>query len=389
MHILLGSSSPVGSGAGINTYVEEVANALIEKGHTISLAAPASTNLQREALKNVNYIETNYDLENLDVAVSLYRYITENNVAGVINNDNALIQSLLPALPCPTVVVTHAETNTIGALAGFHHEWADYTVAISCDMQKYLVSRYGIPVPRCPVIYNGIKAPANFIKPEKSTNRLNVLFAGSYIKRKGADLVVKAIVKHAKRWQNIHLDWFGHVPDAIRRKLSAFPFVTLHGLRPRAELLECLKQADAFLMASRTEGCPMAMLEAMAFGVVPISSDGIGAMRWLVDSGRDGFICPLDDWANQTVNCLEHLRDFPQDLARMSQSVRIRFINNFQIERVADDLIALLNTPTLNRDSIASTVEILRWHRAHEETLLSRLNWRMGRLVSQGMLKLR
>jgi glycosyltransferase involved in cell wall biosynthesis len=51
--------------------------------------------------------------------------------------------------------------------------------------------------------------------------------------------------------------------------------------------------ADLFCLATRGEGCPNVVLEALACGVPVVSTD-VGAVRHLVTDGVNGFLLPLD-----------------------------------------------------------------------------------------------
>ena len=61
-----------------------------------------------------------------------------------------------------------------------------------------------------------------------------------------------------------------------------------------ADLAPCYHALDLYLVPSRDEGGPLAMLEAMASGV-PVVSTEVGMASDLIRSGENGIIAPVDD----------------------------------------------------------------------------------------------
>lgn len=70
-------------------------------------------------------------------------------------------------------------------------------------------------------------------------------------------------------------------------------------LPPTTRLDRYYAAADAFVFPTTYDAFGMVVLEAMASGLAVFSSDRAGAAE-LIDSGRDGFVTPLDEWVEAT-----------------------------------------------------------------------------------------
>jgi glycosyltransferase involved in cell wall biosynthesis len=201
------------------------------------------------------------------------------------------------------------------------------------------------------------------------------------------------VSSNEEKWNGIELHWFGNVPAKIKSRIAGLSHVNCHGRVARDEFLTALRNSDVLLLPSRFEGCPMAMLEAMSFGVVPIASDGSGAMRWLITSGLEGFICHLSNCSHQIMQCLLYLRDNPKVLQDMRQAVRQRYLSAFQMVFTANKILKLLQMPTINRKTRISEFKVLRWHRplrpdGIKAPLIDRFCIRFGIIRTAGVLKL-
>jgi glycosyltransferase involved in cell wall biosynthesis len=341
----------------------------------------------------IHHIASNQDDDQIQLAKHVLQYINDNKIDGVINNDNSLLQSVSPGLSCSFVAVGHLGQSSIATLACHRPEWSDYIVAISNDMQRTFVMKYGVPVVKCPIIHNGIHDPGhNGDFTQKQPGTLRLFFAGGFNKLKGGELLLAAASREPEKWRGIEIDWFGMMPERVINRARHLPHIKFHGRVSREQLLESLRNADVLLFPSRVEGCPMAMLEAMSLGVVPIASDGIGAMRWLITSGQDGYVCHLANWPSQMIECVTFLRDHPDILVEMKKAVRARYVAEYQSSAVASKLLNLINSPTVNRKNPLRKFNILRWHRPFrpdglKAPLLDRFCIRYGFLRTAGTLE--
>ena len=70
--------------------------------------------------------------------------------------------------------------------------------------------------------------------------------------------------------------------------------LVLSGTLPYEQTLEALRQQDVYILPSDFEGTPNALLEAMAYGCVPVVSD-IETLTDIVADGKTGFRCGIGD----------------------------------------------------------------------------------------------
>ena len=94
----------------------------------------------------------------------------------------------------------------------------------------------------------------------------------------------------------------------VRRELERLGIPYRHvSARSRDELARAYHALDVYLVASRQEGGPKAVLEAMAAGV-PLVSTRVGQAQELVEHGIDGWLVDVEDaegLAEWAVPCAE------------------------------------------------------------------------------------
>ncbi len=107
--------------------------------------------------------------------------------------------------------------------------------------------------------------------------------------------VVRALIDQGM--ENVHLIAVGQGPDAATTaqlvdELDLSASVTLTGFRPDAPRL--MAAADVFVLASRWEGLPVAIMEATALGL-PIVATAVGGMAEHFNDGRTALLVPPGD----------------------------------------------------------------------------------------------
>lgn len=102
------------------------------------------------------------------------------------------------------------------------------------------------------------------------------------------------------------------------------------------EVKEALLDHDIFLLLSDFEGLPQSVLEAMAFGCVPIVTDITSGIPELIDDGVHGYVVQDRSW-DALAEKVEYLAANRDMLANLSSAARTRIREGgFTIESVAD-----------------------------------------------------
>ncbi len=101
-----------------------------------------------------------------------------------------------------------------------------------------------------------------------------------------------------------------------------------------------IAQADVFVLPSRSEGLPVAVLEAMAMRRPILTTTAPGARETVVD-GVNGWRVPPGD-PSALADRMRAILDDPTAIPRMGEASRARVLNRFQADRVNRSLIRML-----------------------------------------------
>jgi glycosyltransferase involved in cell wall biosynthesis len=137
-----------------------------------------------------------------------------------------------------------------------------------------------------------------------------------------------------------------------RRAGSPAPRVVLAGERP--DVLELLPAFDVFLLPSRYEGLPTAVVEAMACGV-PVVATAVNAVSDVVVPGETGLLVPPAR-PDLMADAVRYLLDQPKAAARMAATARARLGHRFDVEALRCALTAAYTDS--GHDGAASSADI-------------------------------
>ncbi len=157
-----------------------------------------------------------------------------------------------------------------------------------------------------------------------SLGRLNLLYVGSLIPRKAVDIVLRSIAK-VDNTGSISFVIAGDGPErknleALAKDLGLGSVVRFVGMIPGGELPALLSAADALVLASRSEGLPNVVMEAMA-AQVPVIASAIPGNTELITDYETGLLFPTDNVEVLAAH-LVRLRDDPPLRTRMGRAGR-------------------------------------------------------------------
>jgi glycosyltransferase involved in cell wall biosynthesis len=207
-----------------------------------------------------------------------------------------------------------------------------------------------LPPERVRVIPNGIPDYFGDMRRHHSNNghRRTILFLSTLVKEKGILDVIKALPTIANLVPDVRAVFAGEWYRA-EDKRAAQEIVREFNLQSHVEFLgsvippqknEVLREADLFVMPSKNEGQPFAILEAMAAGL-PVVSTNVGCIPETVINGVNGFIVKPGNADELACRIVSLLAD--GDLRRrMGEAGRSRFLEHYSLDRFSTQLRELL-----------------------------------------------
>lgn len=350
---------------GVQAHVVELARVMIERGHKVSVLAPASDSTPLPdfvvSAGRAVAIPYNGSVARLSFGPTAYtrirRWIDGNDFDVLhIHEPNAPSLSMLALKIAegPIVATFHTSTTKSLVLSTFqgvlrpYHEKISGRIAVSELARRWQVEALGSDAVEIP---NGVDV-ASFARapmlPGYPRSGGTVLFLGRYDEpRKGMEVLLGALPELVRRHPEIEILIVGR-GDEERLRREAGPHaghLRFLGQVSDAEKASAMRSADVYVAPNLGgESFGIILIEAMAAGTAVVASE-LDAFRRVLRDGTAGLLVPVGD----SVALAAALDTVLTDEARRGELVRAatQVVGEYDWPVVAEQILRVYETVTV------------------------------------------
>jgi glycosyltransferase involved in cell wall biosynthesis len=235
-------------------------------------------------------------------------------------------------------------------------ERADALVAVSAAIRDELLEA-GAPPQRIWSIANGVDtdrfAPAEEAEREALRAVLPmppgplVVYTGRLSPEKGVDVLLAAWPHLRRQVADARLWILGEGPEGVALRAQAHALRIEESVTFGGAVLDVapyLRAATAAVLPSRTEGMPVALLEAMSCGL-PVVATRVGGSAEVLLDGVTGRLVPPEEPA-RLASVLAELLLAPDAASRLGTAARARVLESYSIALAAERFLTLYRAVT-------------------------------------------
>ncbi|WP_087036121.1 glycosyltransferase family 4 protein [Thermococcus litoralis] len=328
MKLLLINYMETTAPGGINKVVFEIARWLSKWGHEVIVFNPAwddKLQMREEEVENFRLIRGykyreslyGFDIKNMHaikevtqkfnpdiIHVHGYHTLFSPEIVWAVRKANKNV---------PIVFTPHYDPLNHSTLAGkLFGDIYDVTfgrlflrkvthiVSVSNFEANNLKRIHKIPEEKITVIPHGV----DFIDTKKKRKRngnkhITLLYVGYLLEYKGVHHIIKALreLVYSLNFRDVTLKVIGEGPEktnliSLSKKLKVYEFIEWTPFLPHEEVLKEMKQADVFLLLSKSEGYGIVVAEALAMGTPAIVTKGTALEEFTKEPGCFGVNYP-------------------------------------------------------------------------------------------------
>ncbi len=179
-----------------------------------------------------------------------------------------------------------------------------------------------------------------------SKGPLRLIYVGRLVEEQKQILeVTRALCRAVREVPETEAIIYGNGPDRSRvnrclQEEDVGERVRLGGQVDNADIQRVMLEADVLVLLSDYEGLPIALLEAMACGLVPVCLRIRSGVGQLVEQARTGFL--VDNRGDDFVSTVRAIAENPELRSRVSAAARERIATEYSDELNASRWLKLL-----------------------------------------------
>ncbi len=244
------------------------------------------------------------------------------------------------------VAIIHSDDNCVYRQVERYLPWIDVVVGVSARNCEVIQGRIGAAATPVVQVACGVPIPEGVSRKPSEDGTLRILYLGRVAEQqKRAGLLQRVIRKSLGRDPSIQWTIAGDGPElgSLREGLADFgERVSFLGAVAYDRVPDLFTVHDVFFLCSSFEGLPLAMLEAMAGGLVPVVSDLPSGISEVVDD-TNGIRVDKDD-EEAYVRALLHLSGNPDLVTLMGNRAAADVSKGYSVEAMTARWAYLLET---------------------------------------------
>ncbi len=360
---------------GTQTYGLGLSQAVIHAGHEIAVASRGGSTAPRFIQVGARCLD--WPAPKRTDVVGLIRGVREaSRLLRSWSPDIIHAQAVLPGLLF-SIAARQANGRRVPIVIGSQRSWrnlysflgggllswlmyqllrlgADEVIAVSDGLRQEF-EQHGIPPARCHLIPNGVDI--GLFETMKSSAALSspgsariVGTVGRLVNQKGMDVFIEAAARVSMQAPDVQFWIVGDGPlrAALRAQVDALGLAArMSLLGDRADVVSLLAQMTIFVSASRWEGMPYALLEALA-AQRPVVATRVLGSRELIADGVHGLLVPPEDPVAISAAIVSLLNN-PAPARALGQAGRRLVESRYSLQAMSDQIIALYRRAIVDR----------------------------------------
>lgn len=229
-------------------------------------------------------------------------------------------------------------------------KYIDTRVVINRKAKEDLIEAYrdnsiASPADHITIISNGVDlSTIQDIFKDVSDSQISIGFIGRWSDEKRPWLFLEIAQKVQLAFTNVDFKMAGSGMKGYKDAIEKAGVQYIGAITTKQKLADFYKGIDIIIICSSTEGFPMVLMEAMPYGVIPISTDVGGISEHILHQNNGLLIA--DGIETEVVtsfsNQLGHLLDNREELKRLSENATSYAMNHFSIEKFNESYRKLL-----------------------------------------------